>query len=82
MATSPSDPAQGRPGRLGARFTVVGGGEPSPEEVAAIAAALELQAGPAPEPPPVSRWRWSGRRWQAQPVNWRDPAAAAHPSRL
>ena len=38
---------------------------PSPEEVAAVMAALDavLCTG-APAAPKTPRWRWSGRRWQ------------------
>jgi hypothetical protein len=38
---------------------------PTPEEVAAILAAVELVLGHRPsEPPETPVWRWSGRRWQ------------------
>ena len=77
MGTSPSSG-----GPTGPRFAVVGGGIATPEEVAAIAAALELVLAAAPAgPPPLSRWRWSGRRSATSPLNWRDPGATAHPSR-
>lgn len=44
--------------------------DPTPEELAAVVAAIELSwpravAGTAPEPPP--RWRFSGR-WWSKPV--------------
>ncbi len=68
METSPSDAGT-------RRFEVVGGGQPSPEEVAAIAAALAVVLDePAPEPPPVSRWRWAGRAragWPGRGATWR-----------
>jgi hypothetical protein len=49
---------------------VISGGEPTDEEVAAIAAAIEVTwprpvAAPAAAPPP--RWRFSGR-WWTKPV--------------
>ncbi|MCA1691891.1 MAG: hypothetical protein LC733_06730 [Actinobacteria bacterium] len=71
MATSPSEP----------RFEVVGGGAPTAEEVAAMAAALEFVLVPPAEPEPVSRWRWSGRWWDEQGLDWRDSRPPAHPSR-
>ena len=44
---------------------VVGGGPATPEEVAALAAAIEvvLAGEKADAKPAVSPWRWSGRRW-------------------
>ncbi|HEX2042109.1 MAG TPA: acyl-CoA carboxylase epsilon subunit [Acidimicrobiales bacterium] len=52
MATSPSE--GDRPGA------------PTPDEVAAVMAALEVVLGPGQgEPPPTPAWRWSGRRWQS-----------------
>ena len=64
----------------GLRFEVVGGGAPTPEEVAAIAAALEVVLSSGPEPPPVNRWRWSGRWWQDAPSDWQRGRPATHPS--
>jgi hypothetical protein len=38
---------------------------PTPEEVAAVIAAVEVVLGHRPpEPPETPLWRWSGRRWQ------------------
>ena len=51
----------------------VGGGPATPEEVAAVIAAVEVVLGD-PRPgtrPPVSPWRWSGRRWGRDAAgNW------------
>ena len=56
MATSPSRPA----GRA-----VVIQPPPSPEEVAAVMAAIDVVLGTQPQPEPLAPvWRWSGRRWQ------------------
>jgi hypothetical protein len=75
MATSPSEFS-------GVGFSVVGGGVPTPEEVAAIAAALEVLLVPqAAPPPPPNRWRWSGRWWQDERLDWRPPRPPTHPSR-
>jgi hypothetical protein len=45
-------------------------GSPSPEELAAIAAALEVVyrggAVVAEQPPERSPWRWSGRWWASK----------------
>ncbi|HEX2192913.1 MAG TPA: hypothetical protein VHH09_06935 [Acidimicrobiales bacterium] len=49
---------------------------PSPEEVAAILAAVEVVLGHrAPEPPQTPAWRWSGRQWQRpeDQAGWRRP---------
>ena len=53
---------------------VVGGGAASPEEVAALVAALEVLAAAnhGDRQPSVSPWRWSGRRWGPPPGRrWR-----------
>jgi len=65
-------------------FEVVAGGAPTADEVAAIAAALEVVLGRrADEAPPVSPWRWSGRPWlELGARDWRRSRFAAHPSRL
>ena len=57
-------------GATGPRITISRGGEATDEEVAAIAAAIEVTwprpiAGGAAEQPP--RWRFSGR-WWTKPV--------------
>ena len=83
MATSRSD--AGPPARKPTiHFSVVAGGAPSPQEVAAIAAALEAVLAAPAEAPPVSRWRWSGRWWQGDGrsagPDWRWTGPAAHPS--
>ncbi|HEX2023474.1 MAG TPA: hypothetical protein VHF00_02125 [Acidimicrobiales bacterium] len=58
MATSPSE--RGGRGDPAARP-----GAPSPEEVAAVIAALEVVLGHHEgRPPPTPAWRWSGRRWR------------------
>jgi hypothetical protein len=81
MATSRSDVS----------VEIVGGGMPSPEEVAAIVAAVELTSGRGADrvalssragaPSPPSPWRWSGRWWRQDEPDWRAPAGTAHPSR-
>ncbi len=61
--TAEPDPAE-------PEVTVVRGGDPTDEEVAAIVAAVEV-AWPRPDRPPASpeppRWRFSGR-WWSKPV--------------
>ncbi len=51
--------------------TVAAGGDPTPEELAAIVAAVEVAwpraAAGAPASAPISRWRFSGR-WWSKPV--------------
>jgi hypothetical protein len=65
---------------LTAALEVGGGGAPTAEEVAAIAAALEVVLGrPSTSAPAVSPWRWSGRRWQDR-ADWRRSHATTHPS--
>jgi hypothetical protein len=73
MATSPSEPPS-------FRFDIVGGGAPTAEEVAAIAAALEVVLGAEPAPPPLNRWRWSGRWWHDDRSDWRRSRPPTHPS--
>jgi hypothetical protein len=63
--TSPADPGPGGEGAVAAVRP-----DPSPEELAAIVAAVEVTwpravAGTGVEPPP--RWRFSGR-WWSKPV--------------
>ncbi|MEW6153507.1 MAG: hypothetical protein AB1673_05905 [Actinomycetota bacterium] len=68
----------------GPQITVVGGGPASPEQVAAMAAALAVVldgAGAGARPPAPSPWRWAGRTWSRPGADWRDRAGAAHPSR-
>ena len=59
---------------------VVGGGPATPEEVAALTAALEVVLGDGRrdggDQPAVSPWRWSGRRW-SRGHDRADGAAAA-----
>jgi hypothetical protein len=53
-----------------AEVRVTGGGDPTPEEVAAIVAAVEVawpRAVAAAEPEPSQRWRFSGR-WWSKPI--------------
>jgi hypothetical protein len=55
---------------MGADLEVRGGGEPTPEEVAAIVAAVEVtwpRPAAAAEAGPALRWRFSGR-WWTKPV--------------
>ena len=63
MATSPSDP---RPGR-----------RPSPEELAAIVAAVEAAWPAPPAPAPLEGrspgWRFSGRWWHPDNAGRRRP---------
>ena len=63
--TGPVTPAVGATSRLSVE--VLKGGPATPEEVAALVAALEvLAADRRPTQPPVSPWRWSGRRWASR----------------
>jgi hypothetical protein len=65
MATDEPEPAA-----PGADVTVTRGGEPTDEEVAAIAAAVEVtwpRAAPPSAPEQAPRWRFSGR-WWTKPV--------------
>jgi hypothetical protein len=55
---------------MGAQVEVTGGGDPTPEEVAAIVAAVEVtwpRPVAAPEQEAAQRWRFSGR-WWSKPV--------------
>jgi len=69
MATSPSSPVR-------VEVTNPGGGSgPSPEEAAAVMAALQVVLrDEAPSAPEAPAWRWSGRRWQ-----WPGPWAGSDP---
>ncbi len=54
--------------------------DPSPEELAAIVAAVELtwpRPSPAEEPAPVPSWRFSGRWWNVAPRSWPHRAFAS-----
>ncbi|MGH9223324.1 MAG: hypothetical protein ACRD2W_05970 [Acidimicrobiales bacterium] len=63
----------------GADVEVVGGGPATPEEVAALTAALEVVLGSgrgrSDGQPAVSPWRWSGRRWGDRPAGRRSAPA-------
>ncbi|MFP5318783.1 MAG: acyl-CoA carboxylase epsilon subunit [Acidimicrobiia bacterium] len=70
MATSPSRPVE-----------VVGGGPATPEQVAAVTAALDVVLAEGPEPARPSPWRWAGREWGDQSADWRRHGLPTHPSR-
>ncbi|HEX3393801.1 MAG TPA: hypothetical protein VHS52_04675 [Acidimicrobiales bacterium] len=89
MATSPSDGPAGQEAATAAGGTaavITAGGVPSPEEMAAIMAALEVVLAPeAAKPAAVPAWRWSGMAlWSRRPggtpwrgLSWAPPSGTS-----